>query len=306
MGSAPSAPSAPSASAASADGPLDHAAVDWSRAAAVTFELRQVLRYDYPGPVADLAHRLMVVPPGRHGDQRRVDWSVAVDGAAVRQSRHRDRFGNLVVGVRAARVAGYLAFDVAARVERVSGGPVPLAHPRRHRWLAASRLTAPDRRLEAVARGLAAEAAGGHPLGLALRIGGWVHQALEYRHDVTGVHTSAAEALALGAGVCQDYAHLMLALCHLCGIPARYVSGHLLGEGGSHAWVEVLVEGDRRDGAVAVAFDPTHDRVAGLSYLTVAVGRDYADVAPTSGTFRAPFPGRLTVTKRLALTSWRP
>ena len=81
----------------------------------------------------------------------------------------------------------------------------------------------------------------------------------------------------------------MVALCRLCGLPARYVSGHLLGEGGTHAWVEVLVphpsgaECLRRARSI-----PTHDRRAGPRYVTVAVGRDYGDVPPTSGTFEGP------------------
>ena len=94
-------------------------------------------------------------------------------------------------------------------------------------------------------------------------------------------------------GVCQDYAHVMLALCRLRGLPARYVSGHLLGEGGTHAWVEVLLpDPDRlRAASWRSPFDPTHGRGAGLNYVTVAVGRDYGDVAPTSGTYRAGLPG---------------
>jgi transglutaminase-like putative cysteine protease len=123
---------------------------------------------------------------------------------------------------------------------------------------------------------------------------------MRYRHDVTTVRTTAAEALAVGAGVCQDYAHVMLALCRLCGLPARYVSGHLVGEGGSHAWVEVLLPspGDRSS-LVAVAFDPTNDRAAGPGYLTVAVGRDYADVAPTHGSYCGAPGGALTTSKTL-------
>ncbi|MDQ3896754.1 MAG: transglutaminase family protein, partial [Actinomycetota bacterium] len=121
-----------------------------------------------------------------------------------------------------------------------------------------------------------------------------------YRHDVTTVRTTAAEALALGQGVCQDYAHVMLALCRLCGLAARYVSGHLVGEGGSHAWVEVLLPSPEDPSVhTAVAFDPTNDRRAGLRHLTVAVGRDYADVAPTAGTYRGPSGGRLTTSKSL-------
>jgi transglutaminase-like putative cysteine protease len=98
----------------------------------------------------------------------------------------------------------------------------------------------------------------------------------------------------------------MLALCRLNGLPARYVSGHLLGEGGSHAWVEVVMP-DPDDpagaGAVAVPFDPTNGREVGPEYLTVAVGRDYSDVAPTYGTFRGRCGGRLTAVKRLGVTS---
>lgn len=95
----------------------------------------------------------------------------------------------------------------------------------------------------------------------------------------------------------------MLALCRLCGIPARYVSGHLLGEGGTHAWVDVVLPAaGRPQQAIAVAFDPTHGREAGLSYVTVAVGRDYRDVAPTSGTYHASYKGRLSSQRRVGLT----
>ena len=95
----------------------------------------------------------------------------------------------------------------------------------------------------------------------------------------------------------------MLALCRLCDLPARYVSGHLLGEGGTHAWVEVLVpHAQDPESLRAVAFDPTHDSRPGLRYVTVAVGRDYGDVPPTSGTFEGPFGGELTTHKRAAVT----
>ncbi len=90
-------------------------------------------------------------------------------------------------------------------------------------------------------------------------------------------------------------------------MPARYVSGHLVGEGGSHAWVEVVAPDPERAGvAVAVAFDPTHDRRAGWGYLTVAVGRDYADVAPTSGSYEGTAAGRLTGSKRLGVVATEP
>jgi transglutaminase-like putative cysteine protease len=120
---------------------------------------------------------------------------------------------------------------------------------------------------------------------------------------VTGVRTTAAQALELGSGVCQDYAHLMLAVCRACGLPSRYVSGHLLGQGGTHAWVEVILP--IRDGtgdAIAWTFDPTHASRGGLGHVTIAVGRDYSDVAPTSGTYVSPARGRLVSSKHVTLT----
>lgn len=84
---------------------------------------------------------------------------------------------------------------------------------------------------------------------------------------------------------------------------ARCVSGHLLGEGGTHAWVEVLAPAADGSGEVeAHPFDPTHGRAAGLSHLTVATGRDYRDVAPVSGVFTAPYGGSLTARKRASVT----
>jgi transglutaminase-like putative cysteine protease len=126
-----------------------------------------------------------------------------------------------------------------------------------------------------------------------------VHGAIAYEYGVTSIHTTAAEALAGGRGVCQDSAHIMLALCHLLGLPARYVSGHLIGQGGTHAWVEVLARRDDR--AIALPFDPCNGVPASARYLTVATGRDYSDVAPTSGTYLGPAGGHLTTERRLAV-----
>jgi transglutaminase-like putative cysteine protease len=122
---------------------------------------------------------------------------------------------------------------------------------------------------------------------------------MTYEYGVTSPSTTAAEALAGGRGVCQDSAHIMLAICHLIALPARYVSGHLLGQGGTHAWVEVIVpEGD---GAIAVPFDPCSGTVASARYLTVATGRDYSDVRPTSGTYIGSATGSLTTSRRVAV-----
>jgi len=264
--------------------------------------LEQTLRYDYPSPVSRLHHHLKVLPPARHGDQQRIASTIAVRGAKAKVTESLDGFGNVALEVRAARVQAWVEFVVRVVVER-SGGPGAGAGAASSpddcaQMLLATDLTAPDAALAAVARELVASGDAG--LALAERVNAWVAAAMRYRHDVTTVGTTAAEALAGGAGVCQDYAHVMLALCRLCALPARYVSGHLVGEGGSHAWVEVLLpSGDDSSSFTAVAFDPTNARRAGSRYLTVAVGRDYADVAPTHGTYHGPPGGCLTTCKSL-------
>ena len=257
--------------------------------------LQQTLRYDYPSPIRRLRHHLMVLPPARHGDQRRITSSLDVTGAKAQVVESVDAFGNVAVDVTAARVQAAVEFVVRVAVEREGGaGPLVEVGP----LLDHTPLTLPDAALAAAAAELLAS--GDRGGALADRINAWVASTMRYRHDVTSVSTPAAEALALGHGVCQDYAHVMLVLSRLCGLPARYVSGHLVGEGGSHAWVDVLLPSPSVAGALeAVAYDPTNDRRAGETYLTVAVGRDYADVAPTSGSYSGSPGGGLTSWKSL-------
>ena len=279
---------------------LDHRNVDLDGAERVTYLLEQSFRYDYPGPVQQLRHRLVVLPPAHHGNQHVRAHRVDVRGAVARRVTRRDVRGNTVVRIRAERVERSVQFQVGVLLERVhSDGPVRLAAEALTdpRLLRATRLTAPDPRL----RKLAGELPRGEATSLELadRICQTVHSAITYQYGVTSVRTTAADALAAGRGVCQDSAHIMLALCHLLALPARYVSGHLLGDGGTHAWVEVVIP--HADHAVAMPFDPCNGVPASARYLTVATGRDYADVPPTSGTYIGPSRGRLTTSRRLAV-----
>ena len=267
-----------------------------------TYSVRQSFRYDYSQPIQDLNHRLIVIPPARFGDQRRMYHDILVELEEVRVSSRHDRFGNEVVEVFASQVPESIEFIAEVLVERSSDEPhvIEGGWPAADYLLETTELTAPDARITAEAAVLAGNAEWGLPL--ADRINDWVYGSLTYRHGATGVRTSAAEALSVGAGVCQDFAHLMLAMCHACGLPSRYVSGHMLGQGGTHAWVEVILPHGEAGDAVAHAFDPTHAGRAGLGYITIAVGRDYSDVAPTSGTYRAGgAAGRLTTSRRVAL-----
>jgi len=283
---------------------LAHDETDWARVSRTTYSIRQHLHYQYPVPIRDLRQRLILVPPLSHGDQKRLGWGVEASCPAIR-SDFRDRFGNVVVDLVVDTVPCEIEFDPWPVVERRAGaGPHRLAARTNAHALAKmarpSTLTMPDDALRQATHELVGAGSGG--LALGERICHWVHRAMAYRHDVTSIRTTAAQALALGAGVCQDYAHIALTICRLAGVPARYVSGHLLGEGGSHAWIEVMVEDpDSSSCWLAVALDPTHDCRAGLNYLTIATGRDYRDVAPTSGSYRSAEAGSLAVRKHACL-----
>jgi transglutaminase-like putative cysteine protease len=281
---------------------IEASPVDWASARRVSYLLKQTLRYEYSEPIRDLNHRLVVIPPERFGDQRRLRHQLSVDADGVRFENREDRFGNVIVDVFAPRVSDEIEFVAEVAVERRAAEPNRLLDG----WLAdgyllePSPLTGADDRIRQAAERLADSAEWGLPL--ADSINDWVYQSMTYQHGVTGVRTTAAEALEIGSGVCQDYAHVMLAACRACALPSRYVSGHLLGQGGSHAWVEVVLP--TKDGtgdAIASTFDPTHASRGGLGYVTIAVGGDYSDVAPTSGTYVSSARGRLFTTKRVTL-----
>ena len=265
----------------------------------LTYVLRQHFRYTYDTPVRDLNHRLVVIPPRQHGDQRRLSHSVAVSADGARTRRRADAAGNAVFWCRVPQVPDHVEFVVEAVVERVCPGSDPilpagtLTDPR---LLRPTRLTAPDPAI----RELAATMAGRDPLTTAERFCTHVHETISYAHGATSVATTAAQALAGRRGVCQDAAHVMIALCRTAGLPARYVSGHLIGEGGTHAWVEVVIADAA--GARAVPFDPCNGRRGSMDYLTIATGRDYADIAPTSGTYIGSARGTLTAAKQVSIS----
>jgi len=122
-----------------------------------------------------------------------------------------------------------------------------------------------------------------------------VHAEFRYAPDATQVNTPVIDALRMRQGVCQDFAHLMVACLRACGLAARYVSGYMLteppagqprliGADASHAWCAVWVARTAGDTeGFWLELDPTNDRMPGEDYVRLATGRDYADVAPMRG-----------------------
>lgn len=123
------------------------------------------------------------------------------------------------------------------------------------------------------------EQKGQSPLQQALGFMERMQERMVYTPGVTDTRTTAGEAFALGCGVCQDYAHILTALCRAAGIAARYAAGMMTGEGASHAWTEVW------DGQFWHGLDPTHNCLVDERYIKLSHGRDFMDAAVDRGCF---------------------
>jgi transglutaminase-like putative cysteine protease len=166
-----------------------------------------------------------------------------------------------------------------------------------------SQYTQPTLLLEELASELRAERRG-NPLELLLELNEALYRTFAYVPNSTKVDSPIDDALRARQGVCQDFAHIMTALVRRLRIPCRYVSGYLFHEaeskdrssaGATHAWVEAFL------GDVGwVAFDPTNQLVGGDRHIRVALGRDYADVAPTRGVYKGDAESTLSVVVTVA------
>jgi len=139
----------------------------------------------------------------------------------------------------------------------------------------------------------------GDPLTALKRLCTAIHDAFEYSPGYTDAQSPIDVALKARRGVCQDFAHIMIAIARSWGIPARYTSGYLYHRGSrqdrsadnaTHAWVEAYLPS-----LGWVGFDPTNDILASERHIRAAVGRDYADVPPTRGTFKGVAESELAI-----------
>lgn len=130
-----------------------------------------------------------------------------------------------------------------------------------------------------------------NPYDFVTRLNTFIYETCTYVPGSTTVKTTAEEVLEKKEGVCQDYTHLMLALCRHRGIPARYVSGYIYcgensamrGDAATHAWVEVAMPD-----IGWLGFDPTNNVLALDQHIRLAVGRDYKDIVPVKGVYVGP------------------
>lgn len=250
--------------------------------------------YRYAGPVFSSYNEARVTPRS-DPRQRVLDATVEVSPAASLY-RYVDYFGSVVTAFDVHAAHSELTVTASCVVETAPPGDADAAEPwsvladpdtvdELGEYLTQTPRTTPDGELLAVADQVRAAATPDDGARLAA---GWTHGRLAYVTGSTSVHTNAVQALGEGRGVCQDFAHVTIALLRSAGVPARYVSGYLhpapgaaVGEtvtGESHAWVEWWAGGWR-------AYDPTNDAVPGPGHVVVARGRDYDDVTPLRGIY---------------------
>jgi transglutaminase-like putative cysteine protease len=148
------------------------------------------------------------------------------------------------------------------------------------------------------------------PLSILKELNQAIYEWFEYVPKSTRVDSPIDHAIESRKGVCQDFAHIMIALVRPMRIPCRYVSGYLFPrsdspdrspDGASHAWVEALLPG-----LGWVGFDPTNNLLSAERHIRTAIGRDYADVPPTKGVFKGNASSELTVSVRVGLSDAPP
>jgi transglutaminase-like putative cysteine protease len=265
------------------------------------YSVRHVTRFDYDTPVAESVMEVRMQPRS-DGAQRCLHFALTPSPAA-RVMTYLDHEGNHIhffnIPARHAR----LILTAEALVECPTASSLPARLDanawdeldgvvRSGEWwqyLAPSLFARPTPLLERFALALGLDRSR-DPLTLLSRIMAQMFDHFEYKPQTTRVDSPIDEALEARCGVCQDFAHIFIALTRPLGLPARYVSGYLFREAGSqdrstegatHAWAEVLLP---RLGWVG--FDPTNNLIAAERHVRVAVGRDYADVPPTRGVYK--------------------
>jgi len=267
----------------------------------MNYDIHYLTAYRYETPVTDNLNALRV-RPATTSSQRCDEFHVRLDPEA-RIHRHVDYFGTEVLEFGVARPHDHLTIDVRARV--VTSAPpeapeAPWDHLEGDGYAeAAGEFLLPmdgDPDDTALAD-LLDIARARTPLATLRLVCELIPDRFEYRPGVTYVGSSVQEFLQVGAGVCQDFAHLALLLLRRHGVAARYVSGYLFAapeDGGTdsvevqaHAWVEALLPGTGGRGEpIWVGADPTNRRLAGETHVKIGHGRRYGDVPPIKGVYR--------------------
>lgn len=279
------------------------------------YSIRHITRFRYSSPISESIMELRMQPRSEHG-QRCLDFRLQIVPPARVLSYH-DYYGNAVHHFSLPRQHTQLTITAEALVEAHPPPEPPEALPP-HSWHDLAVIVATDQywdfqhpsffaRPTELLCALMQElqlVRGADPLSTLRHVNTAIYEHFSYAPNTTRVDSPIDDALRACRGVCQDFAHIMIAMVRELGIPCRYVSGYLFHrtedhdrseEDATHAWVEALLPD-----LGWVGFDPTNNLIAGERHIRVAVGRDYADVPPTHGFYRGQAASELAVTVQVS------
>lgn len=266
-------------------------------------EIRHMTRYAYREPVTDSVNEVRLTPRTNYR-QSCYHHEVQVEPGAPLFT-YEDFFGNRVHAFTLNRSHHELVIKTRSTVvtQELDPGRLPKVTPeeemallagealqnRYAEFLLPTEYTRDTEEVKAYAKSIPFGDEG--LLSWARRLSSAIHEYFTYDPQATDVNTTTQESLRLRRGVCQDYAHLMIAVSRSLGVPARYVSGyHFVGdlhteskafEHASHAWVEVQIPGTGWLG-----FDPTNNTEVDWRYVKLGHGRDYRDIVPVKGVYQ--------------------
>ncbi|HEY4061851.1 MAG TPA: transglutaminase family protein [Puia sp.] len=262
------------------------------------FNIHHVTKYTYEGPVRDSANQVVLFPlKDEFQEVLKQELNITGDPAV---ETYKDYYGNEVGSFTHAEPHSSLIID--SRLEVITK-PRPALQdeaPKEEQWeqLRQLRWQAPyidflnQEKFESLPEVLESarpeEAASLTPLEAAKRLKTYVYDNFKYIKGVTSVETTPDEVWKLKAGVCQDFAHILLVLLRQIRVPSRYVSGYICpnqngmrGEGATHAWIEAYIPNNGW-----VGLDPTNNVVVEDLHVRLAVGRSFSDCSPVRGTYK--------------------
>lgn len=281
------------------------------------YTIRHTTRYRYSGPISQNIMEVRMHPRS-DGNQTCLDFRLRTSPRASILA-YRDGAGNRVEHFDIPNSHTQLSIIAESLVDVRPPGDVPdalatiawetldaqTAHEDFWEMLTPSRYTQSNQLLTELAQELDIRRRD-DPLTLLREVNWAIYRDFDYSTQSTRVDSPIEEALQQRKGVCQDFTHIMLALMRPLGIPCRYVSGYLctqantqerVSDAAMHAWVEAYLPE-----LGWVGFDPTNNMLASDHHIRVAVGRDYADAAPTRGVFMGKATSELSVVVRVSLT----
>ena len=275
------------------------------------YSVQHVTRFRYSSPVRQSVMELRMQPRSE-GPQSLRNFQVSTNPRAQLYA-YTDHLGNAVYHFNVLREHSELRIETQSLVEMVPFHPLPEAtdplewerynsynlRDDHYDMLEASKFAHISASLSNFMAEHGLIVPKSDPLTVLKSLNTTIYDAFSYQVGVTDASSPIDDALNAGRGVCQDFAHIMIAVARSWGIPARYVSGYLYhrpkssdrsGEDATHAWMEAWMPS-----LGWIGFDPTNNILASERHIRVAVGRDYSDVPPTRGTYKGSAESELAI-----------